>query len=202
MGFSFFFRDLPILETAVDEFMKATAGRSRIHVWVAGCAMGQEVYTLAMLMAEKMGHFAFQNVSIKATDLEASFQPIVEKAVYPAEILARIPDSYREKYFEPADEPGHERVVEKVRQRVTFTHHDILSLRPITEALSLIVCKNVLLHFQPQERIEVFRMFHRALGPGGVMANENTQKLPAEIKPLFEQVSGDVNVYRKVGRNG
>ena len=83
------------------------------------------------------------------------------------------------KYFEPADKPGHLRVVERLRSRVFFQYHDLLSLKPVGVDYCLIVCKNVMLHFQYPERVEVFRMFHQALAPGGYLANENTQKLPA-----------------------
>ena len=91
------------------------------------------------------------------------------------------------KYFEPAGEKQF-RDHRTVRSRMTFHRHDLLSLKPIGENYNLIVCKNVLLHLQPAERVEVIKMFHRALAPGGVLATEQTQKLPAEVAPLFEQI--------------
>ncbi|MEI8376743.1 MAG: CheR family methyltransferase [Planctomycetota bacterium] len=63
----------------------------------------------------------------------------------------------------------------------------------------LIVCKNVMLHFQYPERVEVFKMFHQALAPGGYLANENTQKLPQEVSHLFTQVVPDAQLYKKIG---
>jgi chemotaxis protein methyltransferase CheR len=59
------------------------------------------------------------------------------------------------------------------------------------------VCKNVLLHFQYDERIKVIKMFHQALSAGGFLALENTQKMPEEIAHLFEQVVPDAQLYRK-----
>jgi chemotaxis protein methyltransferase CheR len=198
MAFSFFFRDVPTLETAVNVMVAKTIGRSRIRVWVAGCAKGQEVFTLAILLAERMGYFGFQNLRIEATDIEQEFGDIVTKGVYHMSDLERIPPEYFKKYFKPTEKPEHFQVIDSIRQRVTFTHHDLLALRPISEALSLIVCKNVLLHFQPAERIEVFRMFHRSLAPEAVLANENTQKLPGEMTALFRQISNESQVYQKV----
>jgi len=160
--------------------------------------MGQEVYTLALLLAEQMGYFSFQNLRIEATDIENDFGEIILKGVYHKTDLERIPPFYFNKYFQPAEAPDHFQVIEPVRRRISFTHHDLLSLKPIGEGLNLIVCKNVLLHFQPHERVDVFRMFHKCLTAHGILANENTQKLPPEIVPLFEQISGDTQVYRKV----
>jgi chemotaxis protein methyltransferase CheR len=197
MAFTFFFRDLPTLESAVDLMVARTMGRSKIRVWVAGCAMGQEVYTLAILLAEKMGYFAFQNLTIEATDIEAGFGEIVRQGRYPRQELERIPDHFRARYFTDTDSPDHLQVVEPLRRRVVFHHQSLLDLQPIGDGLSLIVCKNVLLHFQPDERVQVFRMFHRALAAEAILANENTQKLPAEVGTLFEQLCPDAQVYRR-----
>jgi chemotaxis protein methyltransferase CheR len=57
----------------------------------------------------------------------------------------------------------------------------------------------VLLHFQAPERIEVLRMFHRALAPGGFLATEQTQEMPPELAPLFQRVIHDGPLFRKVG---
>lgn len=198
MAFSFFFRDLPTLETAVQHMVAQTMGRSRIRVWVAGSAKGQEVYTLAMLLAEKMGYFSFQNLRLEATDIEAEFGEIIRRGIYPKAELERIPQQYFDRYFQPAEQEGYFQVIEPIRRRVTFTPHDLLSLDPIGDGFSLIVCKNVLLHFQPAERVEVFKMFHRSLATDSILANEHTQKLPPEVVPLFQQVASDAQVYRKV----
>ena len=63
----------------------------------------------------------------------------------------------------------------------------------------MVLCKNVLLHFQPAERIDVFRMFHRALAPGGILAIERTQEMPEELASMFSRIDPDAPLYRKVG---
>ena len=201
MAFSFFMRDQPTLEHAVDQMIPYASGRSRIKIWDAGCALGQETYTLAMILAEKMNRFAFKNVQIDATDHDNAnrFGDVVNAGTYPQEELKRTPQNLLTKYFEPAPNLGYTRVKDELRSRVRFQYHDLLSLKPMGSDYCLVVCKNVLLHFQPRERVEVFRMFHRALAPGGYLANENTQKLPQEVAHLFTQVVPDAQVYKKTG---
>jgi chemotaxis protein methyltransferase CheR len=201
LAFTFFFRDQQVLERAVEHSLPRLAGRSHPRIWDAGAAMGQEPYTLAILFAERMGHFAFENLRIDATDVESTgqFGRLIEAGLYPLDELTRLPDGILEKYFEPNGRPGCFRVVDRIRQRVAYQRHDLLSLQEIAQGYLLVVCKNVLLHFQPQERIEVLRMFHRALGPGGLFAAEQTQEMPAELAPLFERVAPDVPLFRKVG---
>lgn len=201
MAFTFFMRDQPTLEHAADHLIRFASGRSRIKVWDAGCALGQETYTLAMILAEKMNPFGFKNLYIDATDYDRdnNFGAYVTAALYPKEELQRTAKEWLERYFEPAGTPGQLRVVERLRSRVTFRYHDLLSLRPIGGNYCLVVCKNVMLHFQYPERVAVFRMFHEALSPGGYLATENTQKLPEEVAHLFTQVTPDAQLYRKIG---
>jgi len=66
----------------------------------------------------------------------------------------------------------------------------------------LILCKNVLLHFKEDERVEVIKMFHGALERGGFLAMEQTQKLPWKVTELFEPVVTNAQLFRKVEKGG
>ncbi|MFA7382464.1 MAG: CheR family methyltransferase [Desulfurivibrionaceae bacterium] len=199
MAFTFFMRDQPTLEQAVDRMVPYVSGRSRIKVWDAGCAQGQETYTLAMILAERMNRFGFRNVQIDATDHDSAnhFGEVVSEAVYHGDELQRTPAHLLAKYFEPAAKTGYYRVRDELRNQVRFHYHNLLSLTPAGNDYCLVVCKNVLLHFQPRERVAVFRTFHKALAPGGYLATENTQKLPDEVAHLFTRVVRDARVYKK-----
>jgi chemotaxis protein methyltransferase CheR len=198
MAFTFFFRDLPVLEYAVNESIKIAMGRMRIKVWDAGSALGQEPYTVAILFAERLGA-TFNNLYLDTTDYDSdnNFGDIVKMATYKFDELQRMPADIFQKYFDSQGDDLY-RVCDKVRSRVFFQYHDLLSLKPIGSDYVLVVCKNVLLHFQYNERIEVIKMYHQALSPGGFLAMENTQKMPVEISHLFEQVVPDAQLYRKI----
>lgn len=198
MAFTFFFRDLTPLEHAVRFLIAGVAGRTRIRIWDAGCAMGQEPYTLAILLAEKMNHFAFRNVEIHATDYDEPLLKVLSEGIYPGEELKRIPEELFAKYFEPDGKPGHFRISPVIRSAIHPHHHNLLSLSPFRTGFSLVVCKNVLLHFQPSERIQVIRMFHQALEKDGIFVTEHTQKMPEELSGHFTQLVADGQVYRKV----
>jgi chemotaxis protein methyltransferase CheR len=200
MAFTFFWRDEHVLARVVQFVAPILGGRNRPRIWDAGCAMGQEPYTLCMMLADSLGRFAFNNLTIHATDMDDqdTFGPIVTAGVYAKGELERMPAAAVEAYFEPAETAGHLRVVERIRSRLQFQKHNLLSCREIGQSFSLVLCKNVLLHFQAAERVEVLRMFHRALVPGGLLATEQTQKMPAEVAPLFEQLVPDAQLFRKV----
>ncbi len=200
MAFTYFFRDLQTIELAVKHLVDSSRGRSTVRIWDAGCAMGQEAYTLAIVLAESMGYFAFKNVRIDATDYDGSnlFGDIIANGVYPDEETQRIPRELFTKYFAACDDkPGHSRLIDLIRSRVVYRKHDLLSLDPPGNDYSLILCKNVLLHFQAGERVEVMKMYHRCLVPGGLFATEQTQKLPDELLDIFEPVVPDAQLYRR-----
>jgi len=197
MAFTFFFRDQKPLEHAVQFLKVSAAGRSRVRIWDAGCAMGQEPYTLAILLAENFGQFAFRNIQIFATDYDEPLLKTLKDGVYPWEELQRIPKELFDKYFQNNGREGYFRITDLIRERLSTHHHDLLSLTPMQTGFSLVVCKNVLLHFSYEQRIGVIRMFHNALEPQGLLVMEHTQKMPEELASHFEQLVNDAQVYRK-----
>jgi len=201
MAFTYFFRDYHTLQLIAKHFVPGTAGRASVRVWDAGCASGQEPYTLAIILAEAMGRFSFRNLQIDATDIDGSnlFGDIIAKGIYPKEELERIPTDIFEKYFVKLGEGSHFQIDELIRSRLHFKKHDLLTLKPMGEGFSLVLCKNVLLHFQPAQRAAVIKMFHKALAPGGLFATEQTQLMPEETAPLFEQIADNAQLFRKIG---
>ena len=198
MAFTFFFRDTQTLELLIEQALPTLCGQAFIRIWDAGCAHGPEPYTLAMLLRERMSDYVFRNVRIYATDVERQFGPHIAAGIYAEQEVQRIPAPMRRRYFQPADATGFVQVTDDIRAKVSFAEHDLLSLTPPREDFSLVVCKNVLLHFDEAQRRRVFRMFHRSLRPGGLLATEHTQKLPADLKTLFEPVASYAQIFRRL----
>jgi chemotaxis protein methyltransferase CheR len=200
VAFTFFFRDLHVLELTVKHLVPFVMGRSRIRVWDAGCAMGPEPYSLAIMLAESMGHFSFKNLTIYATDVDEqdTFGETIRAGLYHEDELKRIPEDILKKYFAKNGAAGSLRVIDQLREKVVFRKHDLLTLQAVGGDFSLIMCKNVLLHFQPDERKRVLELFHRSLSPGAYLVTEQTQKMPRELDGLFQQVASDGQIFRKV----
>ncbi len=199
MAFTYFFRDLQTLELICEYALPYLKTKRYIKVWDAGCAMGPEPYTLAMLIREKVGNMYYRNVKITATDLDGSnlFEEIISNAIYPREQVERIPKEIFDKYFVKADKTDHFQIVEEIRKAVVFQKHDLTTLKSVGSDFGIIICKNVLLHFSEQQRIDVIKMFHESLMDGGFFATEQTQKLPDEVKHLFEPVVSNAQLFRK-----
>ena len=200
MAFTYFFRDLQTLEAIRDFALPDLKTKQNIDIWDAGCAMGQEPYSLSMILRDCMGFMYFRNVRILATDIDESnrFEEIITKAAYPEDLIQRIPKGIFSRYFNSSDEVGHYQLNEEIRKSVTFKKHDLLTLIPPEIGFELIVCKNVLLHFNDLQRLNVIKMFHEALQEGGYLALEQTQKLPAEAKHLFQPIVSNAQVFKKI----
>jgi len=203
MAFTYFFRDRQTLDLIVQHALPVMKSSRFIRIWDAGCAHGPEPYSLAILLRENMSHFLFRNVQIYATDIDNSdqFGDIIGKGLYPEEELKRIPGAIFEKYFSKNGAPGKYQIAEEIKAHVSFSRHDLLTLEPIRSGFGLVVCKNVLLHFSRQQREDVLRMFHAVLRESGFLVMEHTQKLPQELAHLFQQVTSDGQLYRKVGKS-
>ena len=200
MAFTYFFRDIQTLEMVRDHALPVMRSHKYINIWDAGCANGPEPYTLAIVLRENMGQFLFRNVSIFATDIDESnlFGDVINDGIYTMQELERIPQYILDRYFLPNEQPGHVIISGEIRKAVHFLQHDLLSLEPVRKELGLIVCKNVILHFTEEGRINVLKMFHSALAADGFLALEQTQKLPEEVEHLFEPVVSNAQLFKKV----
>ena len=203
MAFTYFFRDIQTLDTIVTSVLPTMQGYQYIRIWDAGCAHGPEPYSIAMMLREHMSDSMFRNVRIHATDADTSdqFGQIIKEGLYRADEVQRIPPAIKQRYFTEAEKSGYYKIDDQIRSCVTFSKHDLLTLKPIRPELNLIVCKNVLLHLKPEERVDVIEMFFGALREGGFLAMEHTQEMPDRAKKLFEPITCQGQIFRKVSLN-
>jgi len=146
---------------------------SGLRVWSAGCSTGQEPYSLAILLDELAPHARHY---VLATDLDRGALKIAqERGPYSIEDLAKVPPQRKARYFEPASPPYH--VVEKLATRVTFREHDLL-IDPFETGFDLIVCRNVIIYFTNEAKMELYRRFQAALRPGGILFLGGTEIIP------------------------
>jgi chemotaxis protein methyltransferase CheR len=149
-----------------------------------------------------IGPYLFRNTRVYATDLDQydQYGTIISQGRYQIKDLERIPPDIFARYFsiDPAD-PQQCIISEEIRNAVEFKKHDLLSFEPIRSGVHLIICKNVLLHFSPEERLKVWDMFWKSLDEGGFMLHEHTQKLPDELDGRFEQIVLNAQIFKKKG---
>lgn len=138
-----------------------------IRAWVAGCATGEEAYTLAMVLSEIVGPDEFKDrVKIYATDLDEEALDQARAACYTLSDVQNVPPSLIEQYFEAnGDRYTFSR---ELRRTIVFGKHDLLSDAPISR-VDLLLCRNTLMYFNAEAQERILSKFHFALNSGGVL---------------------------------
>jgi len=198
MAFTFFFRDRFILEALCNELAPKFKSQTTVKVWDAGCALGQEPYTFAIIMAEITGRKLFEKLKITATDLDPNdmFVPVIKSAVYRKYDLSRMPENILEKYFVQIGDDDYQ-LIDWVKNSLTFYKQNLTHLEAINTNFDAIICKNVLLHLQYEERVNVINMFGKSLTADGLLLLEQTQHLPVECSNIFKKLTPDSSIYKK-----
>ncbi len=201
MAYTSFFRDPDALEAIVKIALPAMIQQQEIRVWDAGCASGEEPFTLAIVFAEHLGPFSFRNLDILATDLEESnfpqFENRIKKAKYSKKDVFWVPEKFRNTHFIATDDPDTFRLTPDIREKVRYLKHDLLTFQAPENHKSLIVCKNVLMHFTPEDQLKVLQMFFDTLVPNGFLVLDGFQAMPAEFASRFVRAEAGKPLFRK-----
>ena len=164
-----FFRDEAPWEylrnEVLPQLLAAKDPHEQVRVWSAGCASGQEAYSLAIAFAEAMGEEAFRaRVKVYGTDADDDALNHARLAAYTAKDLETVDPALVSRYFEQAN--GRYVFRPDLRRSVIFGRHDIVQHAPISR-LDLLVCRNTLMYFNAETQSKILQSFHFALNGDG-----------------------------------
>jgi len=167
----------------------------QLRVWSAGCATGEEAYTLAMVLAQALGPRRFiDRVKIYATDIDERALAVARQGTYDDRALAPVPEELRERYFERTT-GDHFVFRSDLRRRIIFGRNDLTRDAPISR-LDLLVCRNTLMYLNAEAQEGVVRRFHFALKPEGFVFLGRAETLLSHAR-LFVPVSIKSRVFMK-----
>jgi two-component system CheB/CheR fusion protein len=195
-----FFRDKPawdfLAEEVLPKLVEAIPDESPIRVWSAGCASGEEAYTIAILLAEILGEDVFkQRVKIYATDIDEEALAEARAATYTAKALAEVPEEFRARYFVESGRDYSFRP--DLRRSVIFGRNELLEDAPISK-IDLLICRNVLMYFTVEAQSRILAQFNFALRDHGYLFLGKSEMLirhadyfnPVELKwRVFQRIS-------------
>ncbi|HLK89149.1 MAG TPA: chemotaxis protein CheB [Polyangia bacterium] len=192
-----FFRDdqaFQILEEKVLPDLLARQPREApLRLWVAGCATGEEAYSLAILLEDLMAKLGERPVKIFATDVHRGSLEHATRAIYTEEALAGVSEERLSRYFTRIGERY--QVVPELRQRIVFAQHNVIKDAPFTR-VDLVTCRNLLIYLQPAAQQKVLSLFHFALTRNGFLFLGPSET----VGPLavgYETVDKHWRLYRK-----
>jgi two-component system CheB/CheR fusion protein len=196
-----FFRDTDLFtalqkQVLPDLIAQARERGNELRIWSAGCATGEEAYSLAILVAEALGDELERfNVQIFATDLDEDAVAFARRGIYPRASVASLPTELLNRYFVKLD--GTYQVTKLLRRQIIFGQHD-LGHRPPFPHMDLVVCRNVLIYFTAELQRRALQLFAFALRNGGFLALGKAETIKP-VESAFTPAHRVLKLYRRAG---
>lgn len=193
-----FFRDPAAWDVVAEDVLPMLLQNMRpggsFRGWVAGCATGEEVYSLAILLAEHFGSgLGDYDIKIYATDVDERALNIARRGEYPVDRVRRVRPEWRTKYFTDQQTP---RVIRDIRRMLIFGRSDLVHDAPISH-VQILVCRNVLIYFDSLTQKHILNRLHYALDPGGILfLGKSESKLSESV--LFQPVNSRWRIFRRL----
>jgi len=195
-----FFRDPDLFEHLRHQLLPPLVAEARergeLRLWSAGCATGEEPYTLAMLVTDLLGdELDALPVRIFATDIATEAVDFARRGVYPEGALANLPPDLVERHFQRLD--GAYEVRKPVRSLVVFGEHDLGHRAPFPR-IDLVLCRNVLIYFTPELQRRALQLFAFSLRRGGYLVLGKAETV-SPLPELFALDQPRLKIFRRIG---
>ena len=175
-------------------------GRSRtIRIWSAGCATGEEPYSIAMMVLDVLGKDADKFlINVLGTDLDPDVLRVAERARYSRDALKHIAPSYQVRFTHVVGKKEFE-IKPDVARLVRFKRSSLFGDSPMKVA-DLILCRNVFIYLDRPKQMAVLERFWGSLARGGYLVLGRSEKMPAEMVRRFESIEPRERIYRRPNR--
>ncbi|MDX1961325.1 MAG: CheR family methyltransferase [Leptospiraceae bacterium] len=202
IGVTSFFRDeeaFQTLEEYLEKIIQSKTSNETIRVWVAGCATGEEPYTIALilykLLKNRINEFTVQ---IFATDIDENALSIARKGIYHESSLRFVPEDMKKEFFLRRDKTYE--LIKPIRNLVLFSKHDLTSNPPFLR-LDLISCRNLLIYFGASLQKNIFPIFHYGLNNDGLLFLGKSESI-GQFTDLFLTLDNKHKIFQKRRTSG
>ncbi len=196
------FRDPDVFKVLREEVIPVLKTYPFIKIWHAGCASGQEVYSMAILLEEEG---ILDRCQIYATDFNDGALKLAKNGIYPAQDISRYENNYRlaggkaqlgDYWVSRYDSI---KINRRLAERVTFANHNLVTDGVFGE-MNLVMCRNVLIYFNEQLQDRALTLINDSLCPRGFLCIGRRENLKfSQIRNHLEDVSNRLRIYRKLG---
>lgn len=193
-----FFRDPEFYKTLVNTVFPSMVKQGKsidiIRIWIAGCASGEEAYSVAICLFDFLEQEGITRpIQIFATDLDSNAIEEARLGIYPTSALQGVSEIYLKKYFKKLN--GHYQIVKSVREVCIFSQHNLLKDPPFSR-ISLISCQNVLIYLETSPQRRILQTFHYSLAPSGYLFLGKSETIGSSID-LFEPIDKKIRIFTR-----
>ncbi|MFZ3054137.1 MAG: CheR family methyltransferase [Sulfuricurvum sp.] len=198
IGVTNFFRDPKVFdvleEKVIPRLFEGKPANSVIRAWSCGCSSGEEPYSLAILLQERIETLGNPyTIQIFATDIDTRAIATARAGLYPISIAADITPQRLEKFFTLEPDGKHYRIVKKIRDMIIFSEQDVIKDPPFSN-LDLISCRNLLIYMSSVLQKKVIPLFHYALNAKGILLLGTSEGI-GEFNNLFTCLDEKSKLY-------
>lgn len=197
-----FFRDMVMFEIFKEiifpnlAYNKIQRKGRIIRIWSAGCASGEEAYSIAISIAEAIKdrdrNFI---VSIYGTDIDEAAMKQAKLGIYPKERLKNVNKQILKRYFNHKD--GKYQVKDEIKSMIRFNKQDLIHDKHPTH-FDIIFCRNVFIYFSRKQQDKLLNIFHSSLNSDGFLILGKTETIPIDLHEKFYFVDPGEKIYRKI----
>ena len=197
IGVTRFFRDEPAFDLIerriVPELVQRKTDGSPLRVWVAGCATGEEAYSIAIVLQEVLARFGHRPVQIFATDVHRGSLERAARGIYDEEAVSNVSPERLARYFVQIGRTY--QVIPELKQTIVFAPHNVIKDAPFTR-VDLVSCRNMLIYLQPAIQQKVLSLFHFSLNRDGILFLGPSES-PGALGRVYEIIDRQWQLYRK-----
>ncbi|MFH2092177.1 MAG: protein-glutamate O-methyltransferase CheR [Pseudomonadota bacterium] len=203
-----FFRNSLTFETLAKRILPGMIARKQkeddplIRIWSAGCAAGEEPYSIAILIHDYLEKEHLDlNLNIFATDINQSVLQKARDGRYEPDQLKNVKLGHLEKYFTLKND--HYRLNKNIKNMVTFSFYDIIHAKThvppesVFGSFDMVFCRNLLIYFLPDNQKIIFKKLVRSLAPNGYLILGEAERLPHGYQGEFNTENEDCHIYQK-----
>lgn len=192
-----FFRDpesFESLQRVIKDLLKSKKPGDDIRIWIPGCATGEEVYSIAIILAEELGdQRAKYKIQLFATDINPDAVLVARAGAYPESALSGMDSKLCERYFHAHEGMYH--IDKSLRELILFARQDLVQDPPFVR-LDMISCRNLLIYFKQDLQERVMKLFHYALKNNGILFLGRSESL-GSLGHLFIEKDRKNKIYLK-----
>lgn len=191
---TYFFREPEVLDRFMSVALPCFQDRSEFRIWSAACSTGEEAYTIAILLAERLSPQILKRVSILGSDISA---PVVERAelgVFPSRQFAQTDPNLVQRWFKPTGINQY-RVNPEIRAACTFRRMNLKATPyPFSKPFQAVFCRNILYYFDRSDQAATVRALYDVVEPGGWLVTSVTESI-RHLGSMWEPVA--TGLYRR-----
>ena len=197
VNYTKFYRDRDVWDEFNEGVLPSVLQKKKtIRVLSAGCSTGEEPYTLAILLKEKMDKTPHkQMVSVKAVDIDTRVLAEAQEGVYPPEAVVDLSRIYLNKYF--TEDDGLYRVNDEIKKMVRFGRQDITK-KMTQRFFDIVFCRNVFIYFTNEAKAKIITNFHEALNSDGYLILGKTEMMPQEVRGMYKAINNRTKIFQKI----